>query len=212
MKNNMLWLVSGLIGIAIATSLSFLFGSLWAGYFSAMTVAIMVLILMSNSMMKTIHSTGMKRTLLCLFGVLVIFQGYYSVLQWNRALFQKEILREVRLTIDGGIGQVESETLLIHTLKSYYLSENDSTLEEHFLKIADGKLQEDGSISIRSLQDENDLSLYYEIPSTDSIVIYASSAVALGDDPEFENRNGKAGRYESQAILTEKGVRYVRQN
>ncbi len=68
---------------------------------------------------------------------------------------------------------------MINALKSFYLSEADSTLEQHFIKVADGKLLKDGSLSVRDMSDESDLKLYYEIPASDSIVIYASSVVMI---------------------------------
>lgn len=42
---------------------------------------------------------------------LVILQGYYSILTWNQAKFQKDTLREIRLIIESSIGRIESEKL-----------------------------------------------------------------------------------------------------
>lgn len=212
MKNNILWPVAGLVGVAAGASLSLLFENAWIGYFTAFGVSVLILILMTKSMLPKISPSGVKKTMLYLFGFLVILQSYYSVLTWNQAKFQKDTLREIRVIIESGIGRVESEKLMINTLKFYYLSETDSTLEQHFMKVADDKLLENGSLSVREMTDESDLKLYYEIPASDSIVIYASSVVALGDDPKFENRSGKEGRYEARATLTKRGVRYERQN
>lgn len=212
MKNNILWLVVGFIGVASAVSLSFVFESHWVGYFASMTVAIIILALMASSMMKTITSSGMKKTIKYLFGFIVILHGYFSFFEWNRTEFQNETLTEIRRIIDGNIGQIESEKLLIQTLRSFYLSDSEQSLEEHFLEAAGDRLKEDGAISMSEMNDENDLKLYYEIPASDSILIHVISMIAKGDDPEFENRDGQVGRYQATAILTERGVRYVRQN
>lgn len=212
MKNNILWLVAGLFGVVAATSLSLVFENHWVGYFASMTVAIVILVMMANSMMKTISSSGMKKTMIYLFGFLVIMQVYNSIKDLNKAQFQRETLNEIRLTIEESIGQMESERLLIQTLRSHYLNDRDSTLEAHFRKISGDRLQEDGSVDLGYMQEEDAQKLYYEIPASDSIVIYVNSVVAKGSDPEFQNRDGNTGRYEAIAFLTKRGVRYVRKN
>lgn len=212
MKNNIIWLFAGFIGVAAAVSSSFLFESHWVGYFASMTVAVILLILMASSMTKTISSSGMKKTMIYIFASMVILQGYYSVFTWNKAQFQKDTLREIRLTIDSNIGQIQSEKLLVQALKSFYLNDSDSTLEAHFLEVAGDRLQQDGAILLSERPDQDELKLYYEILASDSIVIHVNSTVAFGDDPGFQNRDGEIGRYEAMAILTERGVRYVRQN
>ncbi len=68
MKNNILWLVAGFIGVAAAASVSVLFEQPWVGYFFAFGLAVIIFLLMAKSMMQKISSTGMKKTMVYLFG------------------------------------------------------------------------------------------------------------------------------------------------
>lgn len=212
MDNNNLWPLLGLTGVVIATGFTFMYETLWLGFFLALGFAIVMLCIMSWSMLREIQSAGVKKTVIFIVGTLSILFVFNAVLEWKKSENQHKILTEIRRTIDGSIAQMESEKILVESMRYKFQHQEVEHLEEAFRKVTVDRLKEDGTLLTEDEKRGEDLNFLGEVVTQDSIIIYTTADIALGTDPQFSNIDGKVGKYQGKAILTPNGVRYVRQN
>lgn len=214
MNNLNYLLVSGIIGIIIANSLSFIFNNNWIGYFSAVFIGIVFLLFLNRWVSVNIDSAGIRKTVRYLFVILIALHLYTSIFDFFRSNRQHRTLIDIRQTIDGTIAQIESEQTLIKTLRHYYqiADPENRTIESSFLEIAGDRLLEDMRLEPSDPAHGKELSYKMEFPGQDSIGIRIMAEIAKGEDQKFKNFNNKNGKYQAIAILTPNGVSYVREN
>lgn len=214
MKKEYNLLIAGTIGVIAATGLSFIFLDHWVGLFPAVAIGIIFLVMLYRWMSANVESEGIKKTVRYLLAFIVVLHAYSFVLDWFKTERQQKIMTEVRRTIDGSAAQIESEQILIKTLRHYYLkSDGDNvTLESSFMEVAEDRLHENGKIEPSEPKIAEELNFKAEFPREDSIIVRVNSNIARGEDENFVNFNGQTGKYQAAAILTPKGVSYVREN
>ena len=214
MRQQLGILIGGTLAVVAAFSLAILFENLWIGLFSAFAVAVAWLWLFDRSMVSRLQDSGNRIVVRIILVPLVGLTFSLSVVHYQRAQEQREILTEIRTTIIHSVTRVEMEKSLQLTLRHFHTlpSEEQTTLADAFRDLYDGRLNDDGTWTPEMPDDDGDLQYTYSIASPDSIVLAVNTTFTKGDDPEFINRNNQTGLYQARAVLTEGGVRYEREN
>src|SRR6056297_830700 len=210
MDNNGKLLIGGIVAVLFAFSLSFLFESLWIGFWAAFLVALVWLFFVDKSLVSKSPNKVLIRTFIVLF---LITQMVAAIQFYYRSDRQIDTLRTIRTTIVSNISQIEMEKTLQHTLRHYYMEseQSESTLEDSFRQLFGDRMEEDGRFHFSTTPDE-DMNFTYDIASPDSIVLAVSATYTPGLNPIFENNSGERGTYQAHTILTKNGVRYEREN
>lgn len=212
MTKELIWPLVGIIFISVAVSFSFIYESLWLGFFIALGAGLVLLLIMTWNMLSGVQSAGIKKTVGVLFFVLSALVIYNSVFEWNKSKQKNEILIEIRQTIDGGIAQMEAEEVLIESLRYKFLNDDVDNLAEAFRAVSGDRLKEDGTLLTKPEKQGQYLNFSANIVHPDSVVITVVADIAEGMEKDFSNSNGRQGKYQGMATLTPNGVRYVRQN
>jgi len=211
MKNQGKLLIGGIVAVLIAFSLTFLFESLWLGFWTAFVAATVWLFILDRSVVSKSSNKVLIRTFIVLF---LITQMVVAIQFYYRSDRQVETLRTIRTTIVSNISHIEMEKTLQHTLRHYYMEsdQNNRTLEDSFRELFEDRMEDDGSFLHESTTPDEELNFTYEIASPDSIVLEVSATFTPGVDPNFQNRYGQKGMYQAHTILTKNGVQYEREN
>jgi hypothetical protein len=207
-------LIGGAISVLAAFSLAFLFQNLWIGLFSAFAVTVVWLWLLDRSIVSRLQDSGNQIVVRIILVLLVGLTFSMSVVHNQRAQQQREMLTEIRTTIIHSVTRVEMEKSLQLALRHYHSlpAEEQVTLADAFRDLYDERLNEDGTWSPEFPDEDGDLLYTYSIASPDSIVLAVNTTFTKGDDPDFINRNNQTGLYQARAVLTDRGVRYEREN
>jgi hypothetical protein len=213
MKNT-IFLIGGVLAVVAAFSLSILFDNLWIGFFAAFGTAVLWLWMLDRKMVSRLKDTG-NRTAVRV--VLILLSGLMlglSMIHYQRSVQQKEILTSIRTTIIHSITRIEMEKSLQLALRHYHSlpAEEQTTLADSFRDLYDERLNDDGSWTPETPDEDNDMQFTYSIASPDSVVLAVTTTFTRGEDPEFLNTNNQTGLYQARAVLTERGVRYEREN
>jgi hypothetical protein len=109
---------------------------------------------------------------------------------------------------------MEAEQVLIETLRHHYLNKTDdaSNLEQSFNAVAGERINPDGTLAPSRESRGESLTYYINVMNSDSVAITVVADILAGDNPEFRNVDEQKGMYQGLAVLTAKGVHYVRQN
>ena len=211
MKNQGKLLAVGIAAVLIAFSLSFIFGNLWIGFWTAFATATLWLLILDRSVVSKTSKKVVIRTFIVL---LLITQLLAAIQFYNRSDRQVETLQTIRTTIVSNISHIEMEKALQHTLRHYYMETDqpEATLENSFRYLFEDRMEEDGHFLHDSTDPDEEMNFTYEIASPDSIILAVSATYTPGLDPNFENRSGQSGMYQARTILTKNGVRYEREN
>jgi len=213
MKNHY-FLIGGVFAVLAAFSVSILFDNLWIGFSLAFGVAVLWLGLFDRKMVNRLRDAG-NRTIVRV--VLILLTGLMlglSVVHYQRAIQQDETLTNIRTTIIHSISRMEMEKPLLLALRYYHSlpSEEQTSLADAFQNLYDERLNTDGSWMPETPDDDDDMQFTYSIASPDSVVLAVTTTFTRGEDPEFLNNNNQTGLYQARAVLTERGVRYEREN
>lgn len=213
MKNT-IFLIGGALAVMAAFSLSFLFENLWAGFFPAFGVAVIWLWMLDRRMVSRLEDAGNRITVRVVIVILAGLQLGMSVKHYQRAQQQEELLTTIRTTIIHSISRIEMEKSLQLALRHYYslAPEEQTTLADAFRELNDERLNDDGTWTPENPNDDGDMQFSYAIASPDSIILAVTTTFTRGEDPDFVNANDQAGLYQARAVLTERGVRYEREN
>jgi branched-subunit amino acid ABC-type transport system permease component len=214
MKENQQLFWSGALALLAAFSLSFLFQNLWVGFFAAFGVGVIWLWLLDRKVVSKLQSGKRKTTVRVFMIVLVVLQLAVAYQYYSKGNWQKELLTEIRVVIVDGISQVEMEQSLQQTLRYYNSMPEDqrNSLADAFRELHAEHLNEDGTWTPETPNEDGDLKFTYSIATPDSIILAVSASFSKGEDPDFVNTNQRNGMFQSRAILTHSGVQYERQN
>ncbi|PWN05442.1 hypothetical protein [Rhodohalobacter mucosus] len=208
------FLAGGALAVVAAFSLAFLFQNLWAGFFSAFAVAVLWLWMLDRKMISRLKDTGNRTAVRVILILLTGLMLSLSVIHYQRSEQQNESLTNIRTTIIHSISRMEMEKSLQLVLRHYHSlpAEEQTTLADAFRDLYEERLNDDGSWSPEIPDEDGDLNFTYSIASPDSVVLALTTTFTRGEDPQFLNTNNQTGLYQARAVLTERGVRYEREN
>ena len=200
--------------LVIFSSLSYLFQSLWVGFFAAFGAALIWLWMLDRKMVSRLQDNSNRWIIRGVLGLMVSLMLGLSVIHYQRSVQQEETLTRIRTTIIHSVSRVELEKSLQLALRHYHSlpSEEQSSVADAFRELFEERLNSDGSWTPEFPDEDGDMQFTYSIASPDSVVLAVTTTFTRGEDPEFLNTNNQTGLYQARAVLTERGVRYEREN
>lgn len=208
---TIIWLI---IGVLMAVVPFWLFNtpmdpwsSVTAG---AIGAGIFVLILFIATIRSALFSRKAKiYSALFLVATVVVVSTTWTT-SYEQSHFQRRTLVKIRTIIGEGIFQAYTYDAMLPPFRSYYLQKpaRKTPIGNLFMtinkdRINNGVYLADGQMySITYLRDV----------SESGVTLISVDSVARGRDLAFANVDGQTGRLQVKAVLTEKGVRYEREN
>lgn len=214
-----------LIGALVLSAIGFfgpLFaGMIWVALFFAMLFGIIFLGRLVSVSKQYFDSKGAYYFVYGLVGLIILFHAIAFAHDYGMRDFQKDLLLEIRKTIDTGITKSDVEEKLIYVLGQYYQHDRESVVQtfkdlmsdnlgKDGVYLADFDLTKSGKLKGKINPDESDqINHFYEIDEEkDEVRVYAVTDVSPGEDPEYQNYDGQKGRFEMIFTLNEEGVSY----
>jgi len=205
------WLVIGAVMVVVPF---FLFNtpmdpwpSVTAG---AIGAGVFVLVLFIATVRSALFSQKAKIISALVFVAAVVSISITWETSYEQSYFQRNTLAKIRTIIGEGIFQNFTFDAMLPPLRAYYLQKpaKKTPIGNLFMKINKDRIN-NGVYRFENIQYEI---TYVRDVSESAVTLVSVDSVARGKDPSFANLNGQTGRLQVKAVLTEKGVRYERQN
>ena len=214
-------LLFGGIGIAaLGFFIPLYFGKIWLGLFIALIIGVIFLGRILSLSEKKFESKRAYRITYGLVVLVVLFHAIAFAHDYGRKDYQKDLLLEIRKTIDSGGTQADVREKLVYVLSQYHQNDRESivtTFKDMMSKqmgddgvyLSDFDLRKAADDSSMADIDEDNLNHFYEIDEeADEVRVIVVADVSIGSDPEYENYDGQIGRFEMIFTLNEEGVSY----
>lgn len=203
-----------LIGACILSAAGYLiplyFGFAWLGLFILLLIGASFLGILSRFMSMYAESVWLKRGFSVFALLIVVFHAIAFAHDYGRKDFQKEILLEIRQTIEEGITKAQVQKAMVYVLGQFHEQE-DETLVETAKKILAENMMENGRYDEDPENEApDDATAYYYITDeeADELTIKGVSRVVPGSDADYINYDGSTGMMELDVVLTREGVSY----
>jgi hypothetical protein len=214
-------LFGGMIIAALGFFIPLYFGKIWLGLFIALATGVIFLGRLLSLSEEKFESKTAFRIVYGVVVVIVLFNAIAFARDYGMKDFQKDVLLEIRKTIETGITQVDVREKFMYVLGTYHQQNKDSIVDtfkelfqQHLGKdgvyVSDYDLSKAGkdSLVINPSSDDN-VNHFYEIEEDeDEIRVFVVSEVALGEDPEYKNYDGQTGQFVMRFTLNKEGVNY----
>lgn len=215
MKREYKILIGGVFFTGLLYAIPSMMGYIWAGLFLSLFGSVLYLMILYKYGKKNYMNTDSGKVTLIFFSLLVINSLAIFTFDYYRANIQRELLREIRITIDTSIIETEIRTDLLGAYRAYLLSnkESDVSVIDVATDFFGDRLKDDQKFQVKTVELEEELNfVYYTDPGTDSFTIYSTADHSKSWDDDFENWNGSVGLLQTKTTLTEEGVTHERQN
>lgn len=212
-------LFGGIVLAAAGFFIPLFFGKIWLGLFIALIVATIFLGILLSLSKEKFESKWAYRVVYTLVVLIVLFNAVSFVHDYGMRNYQKEILLDIRKTIDYGITQSDVREKFMYVLGQYHQKDGESIVST-FRNLMPEHLGEDGvyvsdfdlsTIVEDSLADDVDdnINHFYEIDEdADEVRVIVVTDISEGADPNYENYDGQKGRFEMEFTLNKEGVSY----
>jgi|11_taG_2_1085331.scaffolds.fasta_scaffold00026_25 hypothetical protein len=208
-----------LFGGAFSTGLLYvipsLMGYIWAGLFLSLFGSVIYLIVLFKYGKKNYKNTNSGKVTLTFFSLLIINSLAIFTFDYYRASIQRELLREIRITIDSSIIETEIRSDLLGVYREYLLlnQKDNVSVIDVAADFFGERLKDDQKFQVKTAELEKELNfVYYTDPGSDSFAIFSTAPLSQSWDDDFENWNGSVGLLQTKTTLTEDGVTHERQN
>lgn len=208
-----------LFGGAFSTGLLYvipsLMGYIWAGLFLSLFGSVIYLIVLFKYGKKNYKNTNSGKVTLTFFSLLIINSLAIFTFDYYRASIQRELLREIRITIDSSIIETEIRSDLLGVYREYLLlnQKDNVSVIDVAADFFGERLKDDQKFQVKTAELEKELNfVYYTDPGSDSFAIFSTAPLSQSWDDDFENWNGSVGLLQTKTTLTEEGVTHERQN
>ncbi|MFP8490299.1 hypothetical protein ACKGJO_14545 [Gracilimonas sp. Q87] len=213
-------LIGGIAVAALGFFIPLYFGKIWLGLFIAFIIGVIFLGRVLSLSEKEFESKVAYRIFYGLVVLVVLFHAIAFAHDYGRKDYQKDLLLEIRKTIDSGGTQADVREKLIYVLGQYHQNDRESIVAtfkdvmneqigEDGIYLSDFDLRKAAGDSSMSDIDEDNLNHFYEIDEeADEIRVIVVADVSLGSDPDYKNYDGQIGRHEMMFILNKEGVSY----
>lgn len=208
-------LIGGIISVGLLYLIPAYMSYIWLGLFLALFGSVFFLIVLYKFGKKDFTKTDSEKTTVTFFSILVFSSFLIFGFDYYKADFQKELLREIRVTIDSSIIETEIRAELLEAYREYLLSnrKNNVSVIEVATDFFGERLKDDQKFQIRKKELEEELNfIYHKEPESDSFTIYATAEHSKSWAQDFENRDGSVGLLQTKTTLTNQGVTHERQN
>lgn len=197
------------------------FGNIWLGLGILLLTATMFIAFLLGDSRQYFES---KRAYLFFTGivlVLVVFHAIRFSVDYGKRDFQKNLLLEIRKTLEEGIATNEVQGDMFYALRNYHSGEYDSIVLSAKDVFKD-RIEADGVLlskfDLRENSDPNyvidedaddEADLFYEFDeAADVMKVIVVANIPPGENLDFQNYNGNTGRFEMEFTLTKEGVSY----
>jgi len=215
MKREYNILIGGVIIIGLLYGIPSYMGYIWAGLFLSLFGSVIYLVVLYKYGKKNYKNTDSAKITIGFFSLLIVNSLAIFSFDYYRANTQKELLREIRITIDSSIIETEIRAELLEVYRGYLLSnqEEDVSVIETANNFFGERLKDDHKFQVKTAELEDELNfVYYKDPGSDSFTIYSTAPHSQSWDDDFENWDGSVGLLQTKTTLTEEGVTHERQN
>ncbi|MCG8373867.1 MAG: hypothetical protein MI700_10055 [Balneolales bacterium] len=203
--------VAGILISALVYTIPLYFGKAWLGLFLLLLTGIAYLGVLTKYFNIHVESIFARRGFFLYALLLVTFHALAFAYDYGRKDFQKEILLQIRQTIEEGITKSTVQKQLVYVLGQYHLQEENSLVEtvEQILSENLGEYGEFIELPDQEPKPDDAMDYFYiKDREGDSFSVIGVSNVLYGASPEFQNYDGQVGRLELRVILSKEGVRY----
>lgn len=213
-------LFGGIVVAALGFFIPLYFGKIWLGLFIALITGVIFLGRILSLSEKEFESKWAYRIIYGLVVLVVLFHAIAFAHDYGRKDYQKDLLLEIRKTIDSGATQADVREKLIYVLGEYHQNDRESIVTtfkdlmneqigEDGIYLSDFDLRKAAGDSSMADIDEDNLNHFYEIDEeADEVRVIVVADVSIGSDPDYDNYDGQVGRYEMKFTLNEEGVSY----
>jgi len=215
MKREYNILIGGVIIIGLLYVIPSYMGYIWAGLFLSLFGSVIYLVVLYKYGKKNYKNTDSAKITIGFFSLLIVNSLAIFSFDYYRANTQKELLREIRITIDSSIIETEIRAELLEVYRGYLLSnqEEDVSVIETANNFFGERLKDVHKFQVKTAELEDELNfVYYKDPGSDSFTIYSTAPHSQSWDDDFENWDGSVGLLQTKTTLTEEGVTHERQN
>lgn len=215
MKSEYKILIGGVFFTGLLYVIPSLMGYIWAGLFLSLFGSVIYLIVLYKYGKKNYINTDSGKVTLIFFTLLIVNSLAIFTFDYYRANTQRELLREIRVTIDGSIIESEIRAELLEVYRAYLLSneENNVSVIDIATDFFGERLKDNQKFQVRTAELEKELNfVYYTDPESDSFTIYSTEPYSQSWDDDFENWDGSVGLLQTKTTLTDEGVNHERQN
>ena len=213
-----------LIGAIVLATIGFLvllyIQKIWFGLFFAELVGIVYVIRLLVMNKKLFESIRAYRITFGLVLIVILVNSVWSIDQYNRRDFQKNLLLDIRKTIGKGVAKADVQKDLTYILGQYHLNKKTSIIESARELIPE-KLGENGvyisNADLTNMKEKgnidwdgnDDTNYFYETDEDqDQLKVIVISEIALGELADYQNYDGQIGKYEMVFTLNKQGVKY----
>lgn len=213
-------LFGGMVVAALGFFIPLYFGKIWLGLFIALITGVIFLGRILSLSEEEFESKWAYRIIYGLVVLVVLFHAIAFAHDYGRKDYQKDLLLEIRKTIDSGATQADVREKLIYVLGEYHQNDRESIVTtfkdlmneqigEDGIYLSDFDLRKAAGDSSMADIDEDNLNHFYEIDEeADEVRVIVVADVSIGSDPDYDNYDGQVGRYEMKFTLNEEGVSY----
>jgi len=204
------YLIMGIFLTIIGFMVPLYFGKAWLGLFILLLIGMVFLGTLVKFANQNIKSKYARVGFSVYALLLVAFHALAFAHDYGQKDYQKELLLEIRQTIEEGITKNAVQRELIYILGEFHKQDENSIIElaEDILV---ENLNENGEFDDNPGHEKPDdaMSYYYtsKLEAGEFFVIGISKVVP-GADPTFKNYNGSTGMLELKLVLGESGVSY----
>lgn len=216
MKREYKILIGGVFFTGLLYIIPSLMGYIWAGLFLSLFGSVIYLIVLFKYGKKNYKNKDLGKVTLIFFTLLIVNSLVIFTFDYYRADTQRELLREIRITIDSSIIETEIRAELLEVYRAYLLS-NEEGDNVSVIDIATDffgeRLKDDQKFQVKTAELEKELNfVYHTDPGSDSFAIFSTAPLPQSWDDDFENWNGSVGLLQTKTTLTKEGVTHERQN
>lgn len=215
MKREYKILFGGAFSTGLLCVIPSLMGYIWAGLFLSLFGSVIYLIVLYRYGKRNYINTNSGKVTLIFFTLLIVNSLAIFTFDYYRASIQRELLREIRITIDSSIIETEIRSDLLGVYREYLLlnQKDNVSVIDVATDFFGERLKDDQKFQVKTAELEKELNfVYYTDPGSDSFAIFSTAPLSQSWDDDFENWNGSVGLLQTKTTLTEDGVTHERQN
>ena len=206
-----IWIVFGVLMAAVPYGLfnvpkdpwpSIIAGGIGAGLFA--------IVLIIATMRNKVFSKKERIFSALIFIVMVTSILFSWQTSYEQSSFARSLLARIRADIGTSIFQDYTYDAMLPPFRMYCLQKPAKKIPIGDLFV---KMNKSRIVNGRCIFENQEYSITYLKEVTPSgVTLISVDSVAHGRDPLFANMNGQTGRLQTKSVLTEKGVRYEREN
>lgn len=212
MKKIMLWIGGGILFVAVAFFLPGYSGDIWSAVILGSIAAFLYLIAFTIIWVKKINSPAKRKGIISVLVVLVLGCSVFGMISYEDSQRQRQILKDIRFTIESNISYNYVHEPLLKTFRLYYTTTAEQNMAAIFRTEFDSLITEGGIYKYKDKEKSESPTIHIAEMNADRIVLVWVSKYVDGKDSEFKNYSGTNGQYQVKATLTSKGIHYEREN